>query len=70
MLYYTIEKTSSYKSSVEQINREIGVNPMRSRHCDKGFVFIPLNIIMFGKGKQTMLFSQETCFYNCKQNLR
>lgn len=43
MLYYTIEKTSSYKSSVEQINREIGVNPMRSRHCDKGLVFIPLS---------------------------
>ena len=64
-----VENSIIYKSSIE-INREIGENPIRSRHCDKGFVFIPLNIIMFGKGKQTMLFSQETCFYNCKQNLR
>ena len=34
MLYYNIEKTGSYRSSEYQINREIGANPMRSRHCE------------------------------------
>ena len=32
----------NYKSFV-RINREIGANPMRSRHCDKGLDFIPLS---------------------------
>ena len=32
----------NYKSFV-RIKREIGANPMRSRHCDKGLVFIPLS---------------------------
>ena len=63
-----VENSIIYKSSIE-INREIGENPIRSRQCDQGFVFKPLNIL-FGKGIQTMLFSQETCFYNEKLNLR
>ena len=39
------EKISSYKSFV-RINREIGANPMRSRHCDKGLILKPLDIYL------------------------
>ena len=44
------------------MKREIGENPMRSRHCEKGMIFITTEL-EFGKEKSSMLLSQETCFY-------
>ena len=39
------EEKESGKSFV-RINREIGANPMRSRHCDKGLILKPLDIYL------------------------
>ena len=36
-------KIQVIKVPIFRINREIGANPMRSRHCEKGSILLPLD---------------------------
>lgn len=46
----------------ERIHRETGVNPVRSRHCDREPAEkLPLTGVLLGRSEWAMNWSQENC---------
>ncbi len=49
-------------ASSERIDRETGVNPVRSRHCDREPAEkLPLTGVLLGRSEWAMNWSQENC---------